>query len=162
VLEQFAQSLVGLDSTLRIAGATGVIAGDVLAVVVNEIDVVLRGLKVYINYNNAGTEQVFSFGSFSAQSHSAEQGTAVARMPKAKAQPKEAGEQAAVQAGGSEDRRTRIKTIIEAKNEATIKDISEIITDVSEKTIQRELNAMIEENIVKRQGERRWSKYSLF
>ena len=63
---------------------------------------------------------------------------------------------------GGDDRRARIKTIIEAKKEATIKDISEIITDCSEKTIQRELNAMIEENIVKRQGERRWSKYSLF
>ena len=46
--------------------------------------------------------------------------------------------------------------------EASIKDISEIISDVSEKTVQRELNAMIDENIVKRQGERRWSKYSIF
>ena len=60
------------------------------------------------------------------------------------------------------NRRERIKTILEAKKEASIKDISDIITDVSEKTIQRELTAMIEDNIVKRHGERRWSKYSLF
>lgn len=160
VLEQFAQSLVGLDSTLRIAGATGMITHDVLAVVVNEIDVVLRGLKVYINFNNAGTEQVFSFGQqFSAQAPFAEHTPTVARAPKVKTSPKEGD---SVVVGGSDDRRTRIRTIIEAKREATIKDISEIITDVSEKTIQRELNAMIEENLVKRQGERRWSKYSLF
>ncbi len=61
----------------------------------------------------------------------------------------------------SPDRRTRIHTILEAKGEATIKDISEIVTDCSEKTVQRELNAMIEQNVVKRHGERRWSKYSV-
>jgi hypothetical protein len=160
VLEQFAQSLVGLDSTLRIAGASAIVAPDVLAVVVNEIDVVLRGLKVYINYNNAGTDQMFSFGQFGSQAMGAEQVSTQAKVPKIKKV--EVQDEAGVQATGSEDRRTRIRTIIEAKREATIKDISEIITDVSEKTIQRELNAMIEENVVKRQGERRWSKYSLF
>jgi len=42
------------------------------------------------------------------------------------------------------DRAERIKTVLEAKPQATIKDVSEIITDVSEKTIQRELNSLIE------------------
>jgi predicted transcriptional regulator len=59
------------------------------------------------------------------------------------------------------DRGERIKTVLEAKPEATIKDISEIITDVSEKTIQRELNSLIEKGQVMRQGERRWSRYSI-
>ena len=51
--------------------------------------------------------------------------------------------------------------ILEAKGQASMKDIATIISDVSEKTIQRELNAMIEDNIIKRQGERRWSVYSV-
>jgi hypothetical protein len=161
VLEQFAQSLVGLDSTLRIAGATGVIASDVLAVVVNEIDVVLRGLKVYIQNNTSQSESLFSFSSFQAPAAFGEQPMVSPRAPRVPKAPKTEGGVAQVVAS-SDDRRTRIKTILEAKHEATIKDISEIITDCSEKTIQRELNAMIEENIVKRQGERRWSKYSLF
>jgi hypothetical protein len=59
------------------------------------------------------------------------------------------------------DRAERIKTVLEAKPQATIKDISEIITDVSEKTIQRELNSLIEKGQVIREGERRWSKYSV-
>ncbi len=59
------------------------------------------------------------------------------------------------------DRAERIKTVLEAKPQATIKDISEIITDVSEKTIQRELNSLIEKGQVHREGERRWSKYSV-
>jgi DeoR/GlpR family transcriptional regulator of sugar metabolism len=59
------------------------------------------------------------------------------------------------------DRAERIKTVLEAKPHATIKDISEIITDVSEKTIQRELNSLIEKGQVQREGERRWSRYSV-
>jgi hypothetical protein len=59
------------------------------------------------------------------------------------------------------DRAERIKTVLEAKPQATIKDIAEIITDVSEKTIQRELNSLIEKGQVRREGERRWSKYSV-
>lgn len=59
------------------------------------------------------------------------------------------------------DRAERIKTVLEAKPQATIKDIAEVITDVSEKTIQRELNSLIEKGQVVREGERRWSKYSV-
>ncbi len=59
------------------------------------------------------------------------------------------------------DRAERIKTVLEAKPQATIKDIAEIITDVSEKTIQRELNSLIEKGQVLREGERRWSRYSV-
>jgi predicted HTH transcriptional regulator len=59
------------------------------------------------------------------------------------------------------DRGERIKTVLEAKPQATIKDIAEVITDVSEKTIQRELNSLIEKGQVIREGERRWSKYSV-
>jgi len=43
----------------------------------------------------------------------------------------------------------------------TIKDFSKVITDCSEKTIQRELLDMVEKGIIKKEGERRWSKYSL-
>ena len=59
------------------------------------------------------------------------------------------------------DRAERIKTVLEAKPQASIKDIAEVITDVSEKTIQRELNSLIEKGQVIREGERRWSKYSV-
>ena len=47
------------------------------------------------------------------------------------------------------------------EKELTIKDISNKITDCSEKTIQRELTALVLEGKVKKKGERRWSRYSL-
>lgn len=160
VLEQFAQSLVGLESTLRIAGATNTITQEVLAVVVNEIDVVLRGLKTYITSNTSNTEDLFFASSF--ESHSQGEVSQQRQIRSAKVrQPQTQGE-GVLESNQTGDRRQRIQTILEAKGEATIKDISEIIKDCSEKTIQRELNAMIEENLVKRQGERRWSKYSVF
>ena len=59
------------------------------------------------------------------------------------------------------DRAERIKTVLEAKPQATVKDVAEVITDVSEKTIQRELNSLIEKGQVIREGERRWSRYSV-
>jgi hypothetical protein len=158
VLEQFAQSLVGLDSTLRIASASGFIAPDALAVVANEIDTVLRGLKTYIHTNSNPEDLMFS-GSYPSM-YAQDVVSAQPRVQRKREEGSASGPKTSVPS--SNDRRERIKTILEAKKEATIKDISEIITDVSEKTIQRELNAMIEENLVKRQGERRWSKYSIF
>jgi DNA-binding transcriptional ArsR family regulator len=59
------------------------------------------------------------------------------------------------------DRRGRIEAIVRDKGEVTIKDISDVITDVSEKTIQRELIDMIAEGVVLKTGERRWSRYRL-
>jgi Fic family protein len=42
---------------------------------------------------------------------------------------------------------------------ASIKDIAATIKGCSEKTIQRELGVLIEEGLVRRVGERRWSQY---
>lgn len=58
-------------------------------------------------------------------------------------------------------RRDAIVSILRARGTVSIKDISDSITDCSEKTIQRELMSLIEEGLVVREGERRWSKYSL-
>ncbi len=58
-------------------------------------------------------------------------------------------------------RQTFIIQILKKKKELTIKDISTIFHDCSEKTIQRELIALIKEGVVTRDGARRWTKYSL-
>ena len=59
------------------------------------------------------------------------------------------------------DRREAVLSVIRSKGNASIKDISTLIRNVSEKTIQRELISLIEAGIVLKQGERRWSTYSL-
>ena len=58
------------------------------------------------------------------------------------------------------DRRSAILDMLRTKREGVrIKDISTVIRDVSEKTIQRELVALVEEGVVRKEGERRWSTY---
>ncbi len=59
------------------------------------------------------------------------------------------------------NRQNIVLSLLKKKKELTIKDISEVIKDCSQKTIQRELISFISLGAVKRIGERRWSRYSL-
>ena len=62
-------------------------------------------------------------------------------------------------------RKDTILNFIKSKGEVTIKDICKIkdktIVSCSEKTIQRELMSLIKEGVIKREGDKRWTKYSL-
>ena len=60
-----------------------------------------------------------------------------------------------------ESRRARILKLIKDKREVTIKDITNHFPELSEKTIQRELIAFVETGVLKKVGERRWSRYSI-
>jgi len=59
------------------------------------------------------------------------------------------------------NRQNIIVNLLKKRKELTIKDIAQVIRDCSEKTIQRELISLIEIGVLKKVGERRWSKYSL-
>lgn len=65
------------------------------------------------------------------------------------------------QTQGQSDRRSAILSILNSKGPSDIKDISTLIRGVSEKTIQRELQALVQAGLVAREGERRWTRYSL-
>jgi hypothetical protein len=58
-------------------------------------------------------------------------------------------------------REKRIIDVIRDKQIVSIKDISSVIFDVSEKTIQRTLQLLIDKGQIKKEGERRWAKYQL-
>lgn len=150
-----AQALITLDSKLRVAATVDLLSSEVLHVLVSEIDGVLRGLNKYL----VGTTAFDDLDYRVAESTTPSKSQLIAKPANQKTNP--LAHREASQPENQADRRERIKVVLSAKGEATIKDISDIISDVSSKTIQRELNTMIEDNIVKRQGERRWSKYSL-
>lgn len=63
--------------------------------------------------------------------------------------------------GKKSDRRGAIIDLIRGKGSVSIKDITAIITDCSEKTLQRELLALVTEGVLRKEGERRWSTYHL-
>lgn len=59
------------------------------------------------------------------------------------------------------ERRDAIMRTIRSKGHVTIKDIAEHITGVSEKTIQRDLQELIQHGVLIREGEKRWAVYKL-
>lgn len=60
-----------------------------------------------------------------------------------------------------DNRQATIIKLLSKKSGLSIKDFAESIKGVSEKTIQRELLAMVAAGVLKKEGERRWSTYSL-
>ena len=58
-------------------------------------------------------------------------------------------------------RREQILALFVRGVDVSIKDIAARIKGCSEKTIQRELNALLYDNIIERIGEKRWSRYVL-
>ncbi len=58
-------------------------------------------------------------------------------------------------------RKESIVEILKDKGQSSIKDISTRLRGVSEKTIQRELHALVKDGRVNKTGERRWSRYEM-
>lgn len=61
----------------------------------------------------------------------------------------------------NDERRKLILDVIKESGSAMIKDFSEVITGCSEKTIQRRLSDLVLSGVLRKEGERRWSKYYL-
>jgi len=59
------------------------------------------------------------------------------------------------------DRRANILGLLQKKDRVTVKDVANVIRDVSEKTLQRELLALVAQGVLKKEGERRWTTYRL-
>ena len=60
----------------------------------------------------------------------------------------------------SVERTSLILEVVRKNNGISIKGISAVVKDCSEKTIQRELVTLINRGLIRKQGERRWSIYS--
>jgi DNA-binding transcriptional ArsR family regulator len=59
------------------------------------------------------------------------------------------------------ERRDAILSLLRKQSKVNVKDVLGVVAGVSEKTIQRELLALVDEGILKKEGERRWTLYSL-
>ncbi len=148
-------SLVVLESTLRVAVAGRAIGGDVVMMILREIDGVMRFIKNH--YAKPDTLPTLLSSSVPERRPPAPR----PRRERVVIPKGDLSSEAILVHSQLSDRTTRIKTVLEAKPGATIKDLTDIITDVSSKTIQRDLNDLIGQGQVVRTGERRWSRYTL-
>ena len=165
-LRDLQYALVDLESTLRVTEAAGVLPQNIAELLFEQLISVQR----YLTHNYIKQEGIDLEGGLRIADVKSPKPAIKAKSQTALATPRRKSVQIPTNDISSDayfvysqmtDRTERIKTVLEAKPQATIKDISEIITDVSEKTIQRELNSLIEKGQVIREGERRWSRYSV-
>jgi len=168
VLQDVRQCLIEILSTLELAAATRAISMDIAAMLSEHVDAVHRYLtNHYLQSEGVSIEALHQVSIENTTTKNSIKAPARSVVPKQRRQ-----QRVSVPAGDIStdaymvysqltDRADRIKTVLEAKPNATVKDVAEIITDVSEKTIQRELNSLIEKGQVIREGERRWSRYSV-
>lgn len=147
------QRLLVLESTLRIAVAGRAIGGEVVIMILREIDGVMRYIKNHYSKLDSLPQLLTPVSQARATPRPHRERVVI---PKG-----DLSSEAILVHSPLSDRTTRIKTVLEAKPGATIKDLTDIITDVSSKTIQRDLNELIGQGTVVRTGERRWSRYSL-
>jgi hypothetical protein len=162
-LLNFQYGLVALLSTIRIAETAKVIPTDIFALLSDQLDSVLRYLNNHFLLKEGLSSDIMSIDSSPVKS-SYQKAPANPNAPRKRRVHIPSGDistDAYLVHSQMTDRAERIKTVLEAKPQATVKDISGVITDVSEKTIQRELNSLIEKGQVIREGERRWSRYSV-
>ncbi|MEM9336958.1 MAG: hypothetical protein AAGA35_03830 [Patescibacteria group bacterium] len=161
-LELLRHALVSLESSLRLTASTGLVSSDALFIVVTEIDTTLRTLNNHYLNDNQSTKLPRSATPATAPAPAVTQTPATSpRAPRVTVPANDMSSDAAVVRASMPDRATRILTVLEAAGESSIKDITDVIRDCSEKTIQRELNSLIEKGKVIRSGERRWSRYSV-
>lgn len=156
------QSLIGMQGSIRIAEAARVLTPELLGVLEEPLDLIVRYLR---NHYFTKTSEAAEGNKVRSESYREVKPVGTpsrTRLPSRVVIPKgDISSDAHLVYSQLTDRSERIKTVLEAKPAATIKDIAEVITDVSEKTIQRELNSLIEKGQVSRSGERRWSRYSV-
>lgn len=150
-------SLLGLESNLRLVLAARLVPTEAAAAIEEELDSVMRFIKNhYLGKSPQPANPTRLPGSDTSRK-------AVSRPRRVRPNipANDLSSDAVMVYSDLNDRSVRIKTVLEATPNATIKDLSEVITDVSSKTIQRELNSLIEKGEVIREGERRWSTYTL-
>lgn len=58
-------------------------------------------------------------------------------------------------------RRNTLLKLIKDRGAVSIKECMSVISDCSEKTIQRELTTLVDQHVLKKTGDKRWSRYSL-
>lgn len=149
--------VVALESALHIAVATKVIAPDVAEAFFAELEGVRRSLRQYIHTTDDRARFIGSLDGTQSPAEPAHKRTPSASSTQSSSAPRKVEHNT----GARTARREAIIAVLSDKGEASIKDVAEVIRDASEKTIQRELNVLIKDNIVKREGERRWSRYSI-
>lgn len=157
------RELLALSSVLSIARAGGLLSPMNADLIGRESHLLLQEVATYEEPLLA-FEDAPSLASLAKSSATPKQLTERAPVARPVSMDKGQSRQDKGQLSDTAPRASRQQTIIDVlkeKGPSYIKDISVVIRDVSEKTIQRELQNLVSEGRVERSGERRWTTYAL-
>lgn len=153
-------------SLLNVARISNLISEMNHRLLVREIDNIVSMLKDRLAQNAQNAGYILSESFFRTPSLFSSGFKPDARKDGRGGHPKEQGIRNTTQghadtAAKKNERQDRILEILKGQSNLTVKDFAKVITDVSEKTIQRELLDLVQKGVIKKEGERRWSRYSL-
>lgn len=140
-------------SAIRTLGVKGLLHKETVSILLNEFEQVAERLVRGSHPSPFITNEHFAVGALPEPGHSLVHGQKntpelSVRDVVSKGQNK-----------GQSNRMSLILDLVRNKKSLSIKQIASVIKDCSEKTIQRELNSLIEKGLIRREGERRWSVY---
>ncbi|MBX4210666.1 hypothetical protein KW783_01715 [Candidatus Parcubacteria bacterium] len=165
--EKFKATLASLISLFKVAHESGLVSGMNFSVIMTEIDNVSS--LIYERFIDGGVDISGHadiphdfFGIETSQNITGNgQKNAVVKPFIAISKNERLTEHSGVVEDKKDDRRSIILDLARKNAEITVKDVASVIKNYSEKTLQRELLSMVSEGVLKRSGERRWSRYSL-
>lgn len=150
--EALSRELLALSSVLGMAQVAGLLSMMNVDLIALEASSLLTDIAAYEEPRLMLAEPP-NLSSLARRAPSSPHHSPKAALPRAERAP-------GVESGGSA-RQTSILSLIKDKGAVSIKDITAVVRGVSDKTIQRELQGLIDAGRLIKKGERRWSTYSL-
>jgi len=156
--EALSRALLALSSVLSIARSANLLSPMNAELISREAHLLLKEAAVYeepkLTLEDAPTLAVLAK---KAPSHRT---LSLASMPRATEKRQATQKPPHAPKKDNTNRREAILSVLKNKGPSFIKDISNVIREVSEKTIQRELQTLVLEGRVSKTGERRWTSYT--
>ena len=161
--EELSKELLALSSLLSIARSSGALSHMNIDLITNEAHTLLSEIAEY-EEPRFTLEDSFSLAELLSESEK-EAGAAIRVEKRQIINPSPFLKRTFVQdtpkSKEVSKRQDSILSIIKDRKEVYIKDISTTLREYSEKTIQRELSAMVLSGVLEKKGDKRWTTYKL-
>lgn len=150
-------SIFELLSLVRVLVSEGLLSGDNALVICREYEQVAE--KIALGKN---ASPFLTIEDFAVPTVVLEKKPLLAPVGDSKGHIKDMSQMSPIEGQDKKTNMERSNAVLDAvikKQKASIKDISLAVRGCSEKTIQRELNMLIQRGLIRKEGERRWSIY---
>lgn len=162
LVNSFFSTIMGLTSFINIASISGLISRNNIDIISLEINKLVEYMKENIDTDLYKKGLILSSDFFSVDSAFPDKGRLSIKpkthSPQTNTAPSTERDSIKVT---KNTRQKNIMDLLKKESDLTIKDFVKVIDNCSEKTIQRELLSLVEKGMIKKDGERRWSRYSL-